>query len=248
MSEIAVSQDAGIGRIRIDRPAKKNALTVGMYATMADALDSFAAGDGVRAVVISGGADFTAGNDLNDFATASLGGASFHDLPVVRFLHALRDFPKPVVMSVRGNAVGIGTTMLLHADVAVASESARFRLPFVPLGLVPEAGSSLLLPLTVGLMRSNWLLLAGDFFSAAEAHAMGLLTRVVADEETDRKAEELAARLAAQPATAVRETKRLMKAPFHQQLAHQMNEEVDAFAERLASDEFRAAVMKLLAR
>ena len=147
--EIVIASDAGVGSIRIDRPQKKNAITTAMYAAMADALESFEQDDAIRVVAIGGGADFTAGNDLQDFVAASMAGQSFEDLPVLRFLGCLRDCTKPVVAAVRGNAVGIGTTMLLHVDATVAATTARFRLPFAQLGLVPEAGSSLLLPLTI---------------------------------------------------------------------------------------------------
>lgn len=248
MDEIQVSQDAGIGRIRMDRPAKKNALTTGMYAAMADALDRFEADDDVRVAIFSGGPDFTAGNDLQDFMMASMAGSSFEDLPVIRFLGRLRDFPKPVLASVRGNAVGIGTTMLLHADVVIASTTARFRLPFAQLGLVPEAASSLLLPLVVGRTRAAWLLMAGEFFSADEALAMGLVTKVTGDAQADALAEEIAAKLADLPPIALRETKRLMRTPLADQVERQMEAEVSVFTQRLASDEFRAAAMKLLAR
>lgn len=246
--EILVSSTDGVGLIRIDRPAKKNALSTGMYAALADALEGFERDDAVRVVTIAGGADFTAGNDLRDFMAATMAGTSFEDLPVLRFLNRLRDFPKPVVAAVRGNAVGIGTTMLLHTDVVVAARSARFRLPFAPLGLVPEAGSSLLLPLVVGRARATWLLMAGEFFDADEALAMGLVTKLADDAETDATAAALAAQLADLPPTALRETKRLLRAPFAPQVAAQMREETLAFSARLASDEFRAAAMKLLMR
>ncbi len=246
--EILVSADGAVGSIRIERPAKKNALTTGMYAAMADALDAFAADDAVRVVTIGGGADFTAGNDLQDFMVASMSGASFEDLPVLRFLRCLRDFEKPVVAAVRGNAVGIGTTLLLHCDVVVASKTTRFRLPFAQLGLVPEAASSLLLPLAVGRTRAAWLLMAGEFFGADEALAMGLITKVAEDAQTDAGAAELAAKLAALPPIALRQTKRLLRAPFADGVEKQMDAETRLFTERLGSDEFRAAAMKLMSR
>jgi len=246
--EIVVSSASGIGQIRIDRPAKKNALTTGMYAAMADAIEAFEKDDAVNALVIRGGNDFTAGNDLQDFMMASMSGTSFEDLPVLRFLDRLRDFTKPVVAVVRGNAVGIGTTMLLHVDIALAGESARFRLPFAQLGLVPEAGSSLLLPLTVGRARASAMLMTGEFFSAEAAREIGLIAGVHADDEVEGLADELAAKLAATPPEALRETKRLMRAPFADQVKRQMQIETEAFTKRLTSDEFRAAAMKLLSR
>jgi enoyl-CoA hydratase/carnithine racemase len=246
--EIVLSTGAGVGRITINRGAKKNALTTAMYAAMADALAAFGADDEVQVVLIGGGPDFTAGNDLQDFMMASMGGASFHDLPVLRFLDLLRGCVKPIVASVRGNAVGIGTTMLLHCDVVVASATARFRLPFAVLGLVPEAGSSLLLPLTVGRGRASNLLMSGDFFAATEAHAMGLVNELVEDAATDEAAIDVAAKLALLPPEALRETKRLMKAPWEAQVKKQMADEAEAFTARLSSDEFRAAAMKLLSK
>jgi enoyl-CoA hydratase/carnithine racemase len=246
--EILVSSTDGVGDIRIERPAKKNALTTAMYSAMAYALEQFESDESVRVVTIRGGADFTAGNDLQDFMMASMSGTSFEDLPVLRFLGRLRDFPKPVVAAVRGNAVGIGTTMLLHCDVVVASATARFRLPFAQLGLVPEAGSSYLLPLVVGRTRASWLLLAGDFVAANEALAMGLVTKVTEDAATDAAADDVASKLAALPPIALCETKRLLRAPFADRVTEQMDAETSVFTQRLASDEFRAAAMKLLSR
>jgi enoyl-CoA hydratase/carnithine racemase len=243
---IAVSTEAGVGTIRIDRPEKKNALSTAMYGAMAEALETFANDDSVRVVAVLGGADFTAGNDLKDFADASASGDTAAFVAVIRFLERLSDFPKPVVAGVRGNAIGIGTTMLLHADVAVAATTARFRLPFAQLGLVPEAGSSLLLPLAVGRMRATWLLLAGEFFSAGEALAMGLVTETVDDARFDETAGEIAARLAALPVQALRETKRLIREPIADALRAQMGSESSAFTQRLNSGEFRAAVAKIL--
>ena len=245
-AEIIVSADSGVGEIRIDRPAKKNALTTAMYSAMTDALEAFDRADDVRAALIRGGADFTAGNDLADFTSASSSGDRSALDAIVEFLTRLSDFSKPLVAAVRGNAVGIGTTMLLHADVVVVGSSARFRLPFAQLGLVPEAGSSLLLPLMVGRMRAAWMLLAGEFFSAGEAFAAGLVTTVVADERVEHTASDIARKLAAQPPIALRETKRLMREAIARDVRGQMDAEIAAFGERLVSDEFRNAVVAVL--
>jgi enoyl-CoA hydratase/carnithine racemase len=247
-AEIVVSADSGIGTVRIDRSAKKNAITTAMYAAMADALEAFERDDAIRVVTLCGGTDFTAGNDLHDFIHASTSGNASALDAIVEFLTRLSDFPKPVVAAVRGNAVGIGTTMLLHADVVVAGTSARFRLPFAQLGLVPEAGSSLLLPLVVGRMRAAWMLLAGEFFDAAEALAAGLVTKVVADDGVDETADAIAAGLVKLPPIALRETKRLMREAVAKDIRGQMDAEVSAFSERLISDEFRTAVAEVLAR
>ncbi|MBV8149006.1 MAG: enoyl-CoA hydratase/isomerase family protein [Candidatus Eremiobacteraeota bacterium] len=245
---IVVRSEAQVGHIRIERPEKKNALTTAMYDDMADALEWIAEDKAIRVVLISGGADFTAGNDLQDFIVATTSGRSFEDLPVLRFIGRLRDHPKPVIAAVRGHAIGIGTTMLLHCDAVVAASDARFRLPFVPLGLVPEAGSSLLLPLAVGAMRANWLLMSGEYFYADDAREMGLVTRVVEDEAVDSTAKEMAGTLAVMPPLALQETKRLLRSTFAQQVAVQMEEEARVFSNRLQSQEFRDAALKLLSR
>jgi enoyl-CoA hydratase/carnithine racemase len=248
IAEIVLSADSGVGDIRIDRPSKKNALTTPMYAAMADALEAFDRDDAIRVVTIRGGNDFTAGNDLHDFAGASKSGDTRALDAIVEFLTRLCDFSKPLVAAVRGNAIGIGTTLLLHTDVVVVGSSARFRLPFAQLGLVPEAGSSLLLPLVVGRLRAAWMLLAGERFSAAEALTAGLATKVVDDDRVDDDARDIATKLAALPPAALRETKRLMREPIAQDVRGQMDAEVAAFGERLASDEFRTAVAAVLSR
>jgi len=247
-AEIIVAAGAPIASITIDRPAKKNALTTAMYAAMGDALETFENDDAVSVVTIHGGPDFSAGNDLGDFLDASQAGDTNAFVAVVRFLERLCDFPKPVVAAVRGNAIGIGTTMLLHADVVVASEMARFRLPFVQLGLVPEAASSLLLPMTVGRTRAAWLLMAGEFVGAQDALAMGLVTKLAGDAEVDRTAEAIAVALAGLPPAALRETKRLIREPIADAVRAQMGSESGAFTQRLASEEFRTAAAAILRR
>ena len=245
---VAVEPQGRIAIVRISRPEKKNAMTTGMYADLADALEWINDDEMFRVVVIAGGVDFTAGNDLMDFLAASTSTTSFEDLPVLRFLGRLRDCKKPVVAAVRGNAIGIGTTMLLHCDAVVAAEDARFRLPFVPLGLVPEADSSLLLPQMVGRIRATWLLMSGEFFYADEAKSMGLLTKVVDDATVDATAIEMAGQLALLPLTALRETKRLIRSTTVGHVTAQMEEEARVFSARLASEEFREAAMKLLSK
>lgn len=247
-AEIVVTGGTPVGSIAIDRPSKKNALTTAMYGAMADALEAFESDDAVRIVTIHGGDDFSAGNDLGDFVNASTTGDAAAFVAVIRFLERLCDFPKPIVAAVRGNAIGIGTTMLLHADVVVAETGARFRLPFAQLGLVPEAGSSLLLPMTVGRTRAAWLLMAGEFVTAAEALGMGLVTKVVDDGEADRTADAIAVRLAGLPVHALRETKRLIREPIADAVHAQMGSESGAFTQRLASEEFRTAAATILRR
>ena len=195
MSHILTRTEDAVARIEIDRPEKKNALTADMYQAMADALKAAEADSKVRAILIQGKADlFTAGNDLQDF----LDHPPRDDArPVFQFLYAISRAEKPVVAAVAGAAVGIGTTMLLHCDLVYAAPNARLQLPFVNLGLIPEAGSSLLLPALVGYQRAAGLLLLGEPFGAQQAKEYGLVTEVVAEERLLGFALEQARKLAA---------------------------------------------------
>ena len=247
MSTIVETKD-GVMTIRFDRQEKKNAMTAAMYAAAADAVDRAADDEEVRALLFLGREDFSAGNDIADFLAAGAMQAAIEDLPVVRFLRRLVACEKPVIAGVNGVAVGIGTTLLLHCDGVVAGASARFALPFVPLGLVPEAGSSMLLPLTIGRNRASWLLLSGERFGADEAHAMGLLSEVVPDSELEERARAMAARLAALPPNAMRTTKRLIRGVDAGALATAMEAEFAAFGEAMRSEEARSAFMRFLSR
>lgn len=233
-------REGAVLTIRLNRPDKKNALTRAMYDAMGAALADAAQDDGVRVILLAGGADFTAGNDISDFAAA---GDRNPDEPgaAFTFLEALVATTKPVVAAVRGNAVGIGTTMLLHCDVVVASSTARLMMPFTRLALVPEAGSSFLLPARVGPARANWWLLSGAAFSGAEAAEAGLATRAVADDAVEATAGEMAATLASLPPGSVQESKRLIKAPHAEALRTVMAAERVSFSERLRSEEAQAA-------
>ncbi len=246
MSTIVETKD-GVMTIRFDRQEKKNAMTAAMYAAAADAVDR-AADDEVRALLFLGREDFSAGNDIADFLAAGAMQAAIEDLPVVRFLRRLVACEKPVIAGVNGVAVGIGTTLLLHCDGVVAGASARFALPFVPLGLVPEAGSSMLLPLTIGRNRASWLLLSGERFGADEARAMGLLSEIVPDGELEERARAMAAQLAALPPNAMRATKRLIRGVDAGALAAAMDAEFAAFGEAMRSEEARSAFMRFLSR
>jgi enoyl-CoA hydratase/carnithine racemase len=248
MSEhIIYSKDGAVASIRFNRPEKKNAITVAMYQTMVDALDDAARDDAVRAVGLFGGDTFTAGNDLGDFLAAGAG-ADHGDLPVIKLLRALVAFPKPLLAGVKGAAIGIGTTMLMHCDAVVAGKSARFALPFVRLGLVPEAASSVLFPLIAGRTRASWLMLSGEQFGADDAHAMGLVTRVTDDGDVDGAVAMMCGALAELPPKALANTKRLLKARFADLVDRALTEELTAFAAALQSDEARAAFTKFLAR
>ena len=241
MSEHVLLERAGaLLTIRLNRPEKKNALTRAIYHAMADALVSAATDEDVRVVILAGSADFTAGNDITDFAAAgdrpaNEPGAAF------TFLEAIIAFPKPVIAAVRGNAIGIGTTMLLHCDAVVASETARLQMPFTRLALVPEAGSSMLLAQRVGAAKANWWLLSGTAISGAEAAQAGLATRSVPDNEVDPAALEMAQVLAALPPGSVAESKRLIRAPHAAALKQAMEAERVAFSERLRTAEAQAA-------
>jgi len=234
--QILTSRDGGVFRLQINRPEKRNALTNGMYDTMASALEKAADDPGVRVVLIHGQLDaFSSGNDLQDFVQAP---PTNEDSPVGRFITAISLAPKPIVAAVAGPAVGIGTSMLLHCDLVYAAEGTRFQLPFVNLALLPEAGSSLLLPQRVGHLRAAELLMLGEPFSAAKALQFGLVTEVVADGDAALQAAEAAAtKLAAKPPTALQLTKRLMKAPHAERLAAQVADETSHFVEQLRSPE-----------
>ena len=237
MDDLDLRRDGAILHLALARPAKKNAITRAMYAGLADALGAAAADASVRAVVLSGtGGVFTAGNDLGDFLMDPPTGA---DSPVFRFLAAASTFPKPLIAAVEGPAVGIGTTVLLHCDLAYASPDARFRMPFVDLGLVPEAASSLLLPRAAGPMRAAGWLLFGEAFSAEDALAGGLVNEIVAD--PTGRALERAHTLAAKPPEAVRLTKALLRRADAAAVRETMQVEGDHFRERLASPEAQEA-------
>ena len=240
MSEhIVVERRESVQVVRLARPEKKNALTVAMYAALADALDAAAADDAVRVLVLVGSGDaFTSGNDLHDFVAAPPTGI---DSPVFRFLRALVGFPKPIVAAVNGIAIGIGTTLLLHCDLVVADESARFHLPFINLGLVPEAASSLLLPQLVGHRVASELLLLGAAFDAPRARELGIVNAVAPQGGAERGALAMADQLATRAPTALRATKRLLTGDRDAVLAR-MQAEATLFMAQLAGPEFAEAV------
>jgi enoyl-CoA hydratase/carnithine racemase len=241
---ILTSVADGILRIQIDRPEKKNALTVAMYADLASALERAADDQAVLAVLIHGHPQvFSSGSDLADFMTTPPVG---EDAPVLRFLRAISGAPMPIVAAVNGHAVGIGTTMLLHCDLVYAGEAARFQLPFVKLGLVPEAGSTLLLPASAGYRRAAELLLLGEPFSAVQAQQYGIVNEVVADGETVALAMQAARRLAAKPPAALRLTKQLMKQPATEAVAKQIRDEARHFETQLGSPEAAEAFKAFL--
>lgn len=233
----------GVATIEIARPEKKNALTIAMYQAMADAIHAAKADAGVRALLITGQPGiFTSGNDLEDFMQRPPGGGSNAEAsPVSQFMRALIDCDKPVVAAVTGAAIGIGTTMLLHCDLVYVSDEARLAMPFVGLGLVPEFGSSLLLPRLVGPARAAEKLLLGDPFTGADAVEMGIANAVLPAGEVVNHARRVAERFNALPPGAVRDTKKLLRAPQVEATFMTIRTEGELFASRLRSPEAQEA-------
>ena len=245
-SHINVTRDGGILTIRFDRAEKKNAITVAMYQAMADALVEAEGDDTVKVVLFTAAGDtFTAGNDLGDFMQKPPVGA---DSPVMKFLAAISSATKPVVAAVDGNAVGVGLTMLLHCDLVYASDRATLRTPFVDLGLVPEAASSLLLPRVIGHQRAAQMLLLCDAIHAPEAHALGLVNQVVAPSELEAVARKACERLAAKPPRALKLTKALLRETRYATVPERIAHEGQIFAAQLGSAEVREAISAFFAK
>lgn len=240
---VLISTHGSVRTLHFNRPEKKNAITAAMYAAFADALEEAAYDPAIRVVTLTAEGDFfTAGNDINDFLANP---PADSNQPVFRFLRAISAFPKPLVAGVGGGAVGVGTTMLLHCDLVVATRKAFFSLPFVDLALVPEAASSLLLPKLIGPQRAALHLLLGTPFDAQTALGYGLVTEIVEDNNLARRVSELAAALAAKPPKAVQLAKALIRGG-DEPVAARMERESLAFAERLQSAEAREALQAFL--
>lgn len=238
--QILVAQDERILRIQFNRPERKNALSLAMYATLADVIHAASTDRNVRVVVLCGANEcFTSGNDLLDFMNEP----EIHDQhPVVRFMVALQNCLKPVVAVVQGHAVGIGTTLLLHCDLVYAAQDARLQLPFVNLGLCPEYASSYLVPRLVGQQKAAELLLLGESFSGKDAEKMGFVNAALPSNELLAFAETKIQRLANQPPAAVRRAKSLLKKTQHQGVETALAAEFIGFAEGLNSDECKESV------
>lgn len=241
--QVNASLSGGVLNIQINRPEKKNALTAAMYEVMANDMESAQGDDKVRVLLFTGVDEcFTAGNDIADF----IGSPQFsEESPVAKFLAILAAAEKPMVAAIKGDAVGVGTTMLLHFDLVYAGKSARFHLPFVNLALVPEAGSTLLLPWLAGYQKAAELMLLGEPFGADEAREIGLVNAVMEDAVVDGFALEKAQALAAKPPQALRRTRALLKATRHM-LPDVMEAEGKAFAEGLASAEAQEALQAFM--
>ena len=244
MSEILTTTSEQILTISFNRPSKMNALTREMYAGLAHALNDAAGDFGVRAVIITSEGDhFTAGNDIGDFMSNP---PTDSDSDVARFLGSLLNFPKPLIAAVKGNAVGVGTTMLLHCDVVIASPTAKFSMPFASLGLVPEAGSSYLFPRLVGYQRAVQIFMTGESFGAEAAKEMGLVAQIESDPLSG--ATKIAQHIAQQPPQAIINTKALLKSGSHDAVEAVMRAEFELFSLALQSEEAMEAFMKFMAK
>ena len=242
MSEhVGVEKDGAMLAITLARPERRNAITVAMYEALAEAVEGAAADESVRLITIRGeGQDFAAGNDLGDFLNALPRDTT--DIPVWRLLRALAQCETPIIAAVHGNCVGIGTTMLLHCDLVVADETAKFSLPFVDLGLVPEAASSLLLPRLAGRRNAARYLLLSEPFGAQEARDFGLVSHVAPAGGAAEELERVLKALLAKPPEALRRTQSLLRHGVREEILERMRVEGAEFAERLASDEVKEAI------
>ncbi|MDI9849057.1 enoyl-CoA hydratase-related protein [Rhodoblastus sp. 17X3] len=242
MTDVEVARNGAVLELTLNRPAKKNALTNAMYRALTVALHEAERDQGIGAVLIAGsGGVFSAGNDIGDIVASVSGG----DMAGADFIRKIAAFSKPLVAAVDGLAVGVGTTMLLHCDLIYASPAARFSLPFVDLGLLPEAGASLLLPRRVGMARASAWLLAGEIFDAGEAREAGLINAIVAPDALLATAREKAARLAAKPRTALLAARKFLRGDKEEILAR-IDAELEAFRAALGSPQAQAALAAFL--
>lgn len=238
---VLVSRREHLCELRLNRPEKRNALTADMYEALIEVLTEAQGDEEIRAILLSGeGACFTGGNDLKDFLSVPEDIGSDH--VISRFLRALSGFEKILIAAVHGPTVGIGVTLLLHCDLVIAAaRSTRLITPFVQLGVVPEAASTMLLPRLIGHQRAAEMFFLGQPLDAQTAREWGLVNRVVDDEALMQEARALAASAARQPPGAVRATKRLMRSCDSARVSALMQEELRVFAARLRSAEFAAA-------
>lgn len=242
MSEIETRLENGVLTVTLNRPDKKNAITQAMYAALAEATERARTDDAVRVLLFRAAGDsFSAGNDIGDFIALGSQAQGPTDMPVFRFLKALADLDRPVVAAVKGRAVGIGLTMLLHCDLVVVAEDALLSVPFVNLALAPEAASSLLLPLTLGHHRAFELFALGQPLDGRTAHAWGLANRCVPADQVEATAADLAAQIAARAPNSIRKTKALMRDA--EALWALMQREGEAFGSQMKSPEAMEAFM-----
>ena len=247
-AHVLVERKDGVLSITLARPERRNALTVAMYSTLADAIESASDNAAIRLITLEGlGEDFTAGNDLGDFLQAMPEPGSTEEIPVWQLLRALAKNQVPIVAVVHGNAVGIGTTMLFHCDFVMAEEGCRFVMPFVDLGLVPEAASTLVFPQLAGRRRAARHLLLGEPFGALEAFDMGIASHVVPQGQLAGALAGLVAALMAKPPEALRQTQALLRREDVNAVLERMELENGHFAERLQSDEVKQAIVAFFA-
>jgi enoyl-CoA hydratase/carnithine racemase len=239
IKEILIHAEGGVTTLTLNRLERKNSITLPMYAALADALAAAEADPATRVVVFQGHETvFSAGNDIGDFLNQP---PSSEDSPTWRFLRALATFGKPLLAAVCGPAVGIGTTMLFHCDLVYAGDNAAFSMPFVNLGVCPEAASSLLAPQMLGYHRAAEALLLGEPFMAEAALEVGLVNRVVPPTEANAVAQAAARKLAAKPLSSLMQTKRLMKQGLQQRVLQQMADEGEVFRRMLGEPAAREA-------
>lgn len=244
MSDIVTERSDTVLRVQLNRPASKNAMTSAMYITLADVFNAAAKDDLVQVVLWHGAGDsFCAGNDVGDFIKNPPGAG---ESPQALLMKALINFDKPIVAAVQGAAIGGGTTMLTHCDFVFASENAKFQLPFINLALVPEFGSSFSVPARAGYLHAAELILTGQFFDARRAAELGLVTRVVANQDLLAAANDTAQRLAQKPPAALQACKRLMKQPIREQLEQAVKLENAEFSTRVRSLEAKEAFAAFL--
>jgi enoyl-CoA hydratase/carnithine racemase len=244
MSDITTEQSGAILRVQLNRPASKNAMTSAMYITLADLFNTAAQDDQIRVALWHGAGDsFCAGNDIGDFIKNPPGAG---ESPQALLMKALISFDKPIVAAVQGAAIGGGTTMLTHCDFVYAGENAKFQLPFVNLALVPEFGSSFTVPARAGYLRAAELILTGQSFDARRAAELGLVTRVVPNQELLATATDTAQKLAQKPPAALWACKRLMKQSTREQLDQAVRLENEEFSERVRSAEAKEAFTAFL--
>jgi len=251
MSDVISHIDSGVLTLRLNRPVKKNALTKAMYSALTEGLARASADEAVRVVVISSeGADFCAGNDIADFAQDlplfQDDSLDHDDMPVFRFLKAITFFDKPLIAAVQGQAVGVGVTLLLHCDLVVAAQDIRLSLPFLKLGLVPEAGSTLLLPERIGHQRAFAWMALGEVIGAEEARQLGLVNTVTTREGLDEAAWAMAHKLLKLSPSSLRHTKAFMRDP--EKLWQVIRAEGAVFRRQLTSSEAQAAFMAFLSK
>jgi enoyl-CoA hydratase/carnithine racemase len=244
MDEIVTEHSGSVLRVELNRPAKRNAMTSGMYVTLADILNDAAMDQSTRVVLWHGAGDaFCAGNDVEDFLKYPPGPG---ESPQARLMDALIDFDKPLIAAVHGAAIGSGTTMLTHCDFVYAGESAHFQMPFINLALVPEFGSSYSVPARIGHIRAAELILLGSPFDARRAADLGFVTQVVPDRNLLEIASETARKLAANPAGALQASKRLMKKSFREQIKAAMKVENEEFSVQVRSKDANEALRAFL--